>query len=175
MNQPFDFVGRCTEEDRELASLFIGYLYRPPDLVIAPAGTGEYLFRWYVIPRNEHGNVYFHVQTASDPECPLHDHPWDNTSILLAGRYDEIMNPWPHHGDAHAFIQQRRTGEVVHRKAEVAHRLILPDGVPYMMSLFTTGPKRRKWGFWQEGQFTPYHEVTVEGDGKSQWKQGGMG
>lgn len=175
-NLPFDFFNRCQPHHCEIASQFIGSLYRPPDLVIAPAGHGEYLFRWYIVPRNNHANAYFHVQTASDPERPLHDHPWDNTSVLLAGRYDEIVNPYPHHGDHVAWTAHRETGAVIHRPAELAHRLLLPPEVPYMMSLFSTGPKRRKWGFWSaEGQFTPYTEVTEESDGHSSWKQGSMG
>jgi len=94
-NPPFDFAGRVTDHDKEIASQYIGSLYRPPDLVIAPKGYGEYLFRWYVIPRNREANVYFHIQTQSDPERPLHDHPWDNTSVILSGGYDEIIDTEP--------------------------------------------------------------------------------
>lgn len=171
-NPPFDFHARCYEKDCEVASQYIGSLYRPPDLVIAPAGHGEYLFRWYVVPRNSDGNVYFHVQTASDPERPLHDHPWDNTSVILAGGYEELICVEPDAPDAYATYRvRRRAGDVIHRPATWAHRLILPTGALYTMSLFVTGPKVRKWGFWHEGKFTPYTEVTVETEGKSSWKE----
>lgn len=117
-----------------------------PDVVIAPDGE-PYIYRWHVIPRNAAGaNVYFHIQVASDPERPLHDHPWDNVSHILAGGYDEVYQgepPW-----SHARTIERRVGDVILRKAEVAHRLILPEDVPYTMTLFTTGPVRRAWGFW---------------------------
>lgn len=170
-NPPFDFHARCSEHDCNTAANFIGSLYRPPDLVIAPAGYGEYLFRWHVVPRNVDGNVYFHVQTASDPERPLHDHPWDNTSVILAGGYDEIIDTAP--ADKlmnHTYNMHRRKGDVIHRPATWAHRLILPHGERYTMSLFTTGPKVRKWGFWSGGDFTPYTEITVETEGRSSWK-----
>lgn len=119
---------------------------RPPDLRIEPDGT-PYLYRWHVIPRNEAGaNVYLHLQVASDPERPLHDHPWDNQSVILAGGYVERMvrvMPWGRIEEP-----RRHVGQVVSRKAEEAHRLILPAEIPYTLTLFTTGPVRREWGFW---------------------------
>lgn len=118
---------------------------RWPDLVIAPDGIA-YLYRWHIIPRNEHCNVYFHVQVRSDPERPLHDHPWDNTSHILAGGYDEVVL----FGVAEAYgqiVEERRRGDVIHRSARMLHRLVLPDGIDYTMTLFTTGPKIRQWGF----------------------------
>lgn len=175
-NDTFDFHGRCTEHDCETAAQYLGSLYRPPDLVIAPAGHGEYIFRWYVVPRNREGNVYFHVQTQSDPERPLHDHPWDNTSIILAGGYHEIIDTEPEaNSPACRAVIDRNVGDVIHRPATWAHRLILPKRIPYSMSLFVTGPKVREWGFWENGTFAPFNEITIETDGKSQWKPtGGM-
>lgn len=175
-NPPFDFHARCSEHDCNTAATFIGSLYRPPDLVIAPAGYGEYLFRWHVVPRNSEGNVYFHVQTASDPERPLHDHPWDNTSVILAGGYEELIDTHPYldlhppHWKENIKRVLRKKGDTVHRSAAWAHRLILPLGEPYTMSLFTTGPKVRKWGFWEGPKFTPFNEITVETEGRSSWK-----
>jgi hypothetical protein len=181
-NPSFDF-GRLYEMDREIAVQYLGSLYRPPDLIIAPLGHGEYLYRWYIVPRNREANVYFHVQTASDPERPLHDHPWDNTSVLLAGAYEELLEKSPvsaPRGSLQGLEGRspspfrcsylRTAGDVVHRKAEWAHRLILPDSTPYMMSLFVTGPKRRDWGFWTESGWVAYKDVTIEIDGRSSWK-----
>lgn len=115
---------------------------RWPDLVIAPDGIA-YLYRWHVIPRNEQCNIYFHIQVRSDPERPLHDHPWNNTSHILAGGYDEVfVNELGEETE-----ERRRRGDVIHRGAFMLHRLILPDDVDYTMTLFTTGPKSRQWGF----------------------------
>lgn len=173
-NQPFDFAGRVTEHDQNIAAGIIGSLYRPPDLVIAPAGHGEYLFRWHVIPRSKEANVYFHVQTASDPERPLHDHPWDSTSVILAGGYNEIISETPYVCalGSHHLSKHRRPGDVIFRPAYWAHRLILPTSIPYSMSLFSTGPKVRDWGFWTDFGFIPFNDMTIETDGKSQWKEG---
>lgn len=167
-NKPFDF-GRLSLDDEDLAIKIIGSSQRVPDLVIAPDGYGEYLFRWHVIPRNEHANVYFHIQTESDPERPLHDHPWDNTSVILAGGYDEILDIRPQ--DGHPTLSRRVKGDVIHRQAHWAHRLLRPDNIPYTMSLFATGPKFRDWGFWTpNGTWIKHSEVTDTNDGISQWK-----
>lgn len=168
----FDFH-RLYPADRDTARTMLGLL-REPDLVIAPAGHGEYLYRWYVIPRNREANVYFHIQTASDPERPLHDHPWDSTSVILAGGYTEMLMRKPDLESGFSTLD-REPGDVIFRPASWAHRLILPAHVPYSMSLFSTGPKVREWGFWEQGVFRPYTEVTIETEGRSTWKQGGMG
>lgn len=151
-------------EDWQIASEFVN-LSREPDVVIAPSGGVDYLYRWHLIPRNPHANVYFHVQIASDPERPLHDHPWDNQSVILAGGYQEIMQ------DAKGMIphlEQRRTGQTVWRKAEVAHRLVLPPTEPYTMTLFTTGAVRRDWGFWIGGVWYSHKDcLSHDKQGKS--------
>jgi hypothetical protein len=147
-----------SEADRRTARLIIGgaddeVSEREPDLIIAPDGK-PYLYRWAVFRDDKRSVLYFHVQTASDPERPLHDHPWDNTSVILAGGYLEQLSPNPKGKlyDVQEF--ERKTGDMIFRPAEYAHRLILPDGVPYTMTLFLTGPARRLWGFWTEPRET---------------------
>lgn len=106
---------------------------RAPDFVIGD----NYLRRWWVIPRNEGCNIYLHEINNSDDDRALHDHPWDNTSMLIDGGYIE-------HTPDGAFV--REAGSIVTRKATDAHRLeILPGS--RAISLFMTGPKLREWGF----------------------------
>lgn len=106
---------------------------RAPDFVIGD----NYLRRWWIIPRNDGCNVYLHEINKSDDDRALHDHPWDNTSFLLHGRYVE-------HTPHGAF--ERRAGDVCQRRAADAHRLeVLPGETA--ISLFITGPKIREWGF----------------------------
>lgn len=137
-------------EDYDTACAILGWpIYsREPNLVIGPDGSNPYLYRWHLIPRNEKANVYFHIQVASDPERPLHDHPWDNTSVILSGGYDEIHTSCPWYPPWTQYRRQLRTGDVVHRHATEAHRLILPPDIPYTMTIFSTGPRVRDWGFW---------------------------
>jgi hypothetical protein len=118
-----------------------------PDVTIAPEGA-PYLYRWYMQPNDKtQSNEMFHIQVASDPERPLHDHPWDNVSVILAGKYDEILCADPQSGMAPMTVR-RKKGDVVLRYAYYAHRLVLPEGTPYVMTRFVTGPKLREWGFW---------------------------
>ena len=108
-------------------------MQRPPDFVIGD----DYLRRWWVVPRNRGCNVYLHEILQSDDDRALHDHPWDNTSYLLAGSYVEVTPD----GE---FL--REPGAIVHRRATDAHRLVIPDG-GRAVSLFLTGPTVRDWGF----------------------------
>lgn len=119
-------------------------------IIIAPNGE-PYLYRWHVVPRNDLANVYLHIQVRSDPERPLHDHPYDNQSVILAGGYDEVyVERQPFEGGLYHPEQTRRLrrGDVVTRTAFTAHRLILPPSIRYSMSLFSTGPRFKEWGYW---------------------------
>lgn len=130
---------------------------RAPDLVIDSDHSTPYLYRWFVVPRNEQANVYFHIQTADDPERPLHDHPWDNQSIILSGGYYETQAM-----PTGAEIRNKRIkGDAVHRLACHAHRLELLPGLKYTMTQFSTGPKLKKWGFYIEGEWVAYDECCT--------------
>jgi hypothetical protein len=121
---------------------------RPPDFVIQRDGR-PYLRRWYLIPRNAGMNVYLHHIMQDDLDRALHDHPWDNTTIILKGRYVEITPQgkiW------------RWAGDVVHRRAEDLHRLIVGNGEAW--TLFITGPKRREWGFACEGGWVHWEDFV---------------
>ena len=134
-----------TQVDRFHGRAILGG-WRPPDLVIAPNGK-PYLYRWHIYLCNKVGaNSYLHIQVANNPICPLHDHPWDNMSVILSGGYTEHLCDL---GYFHTHkVHRRRVGSVVFRRAEQPHRLLLLEGIPYTMTLFSTGPKIRRWGFW---------------------------
>jgi hypothetical protein len=129
-------------------------------MVLAPLGK-PYLFRWRMTPKGIGANVFLHLQVASDPERPLHDHPWDNQSVILVGGYDEEIHADKRNGPEWDYGARRtlRKGSVVHRQAAEAHRLILPPEIPYTLSLFTTGPKIREWGFYMPEGWTNADEV----------------
>lgn len=171
MTQAFQHRHLLTTDDYLLMGSIIGNPLRYPDLVIAPDGQ-PYLYRWHVA-RGEKASVYFHIQVSSDPERPLHDHPWDNMSVILSGGYDELWDdrPWDgDHGDPPSppYVTRRlRAGMTCFRKAEEAHRLLLPECFSYTMTLFSCGPKVREWGFWYPDGWRPYTEVTQTADGKS--------
>ncbi|AHE52599.1 hypothetical protein [Sphingomonas sanxanigenens] len=114
---------------------------RVPDLVIGEAER-PYLRRWWIIPRNRFFNLYLHDVLRSDDDRALHDHPWWNVSVVLAGRYIE-------HTIAAGGIEhraERAAGSFVFRRARQAHRLEVLPG-ERAVTLFITGPRLREWGF----------------------------
>lgn len=116
-------------------------MLRQPDFVIGDAES-PYLLRWWVIPRNRWFNIYLHEVLRSDDDRALHDHPWVNCSILLAGGYDE-------HRIRAGGIEERlrrEAGSTVIRMPGAAHRLEVTPGEA-AVSLFITGPVWRHWGF----------------------------
>lgn len=120
---------------------------REPDIIIG----GDYMRRWYVVPRNEYSNVYLHEILRSDDDRALHDHPWDSTSIILEGGYIE------HTPDG---VVERRAGDVIRRQAEDAHRLEVIPGLT-AVTLFFTGPKSREWGFHCPNGWVPWEQFCA--------------
>lgn len=106
-------------------------MVREPDFIIGE----NYLKRWWVIPRNYFQNVYLHQINVSDDARALHDHPWDNISLVVEGGYVEVTPE----GEF-----ERKPGDIVHRKATNAHRLVIDKPA---ITLFFTGPIIREWGF----------------------------
>lgn len=123
---------------------------RQPDFIIG----ANYLRRWWVIPRNMFSNVYLHDIRKSDDDRALHDHPWDNASYILSGRYIE-------HTPEGQFL--RVAGDFIQRPAHSLHRLEVIPGEK-AITLFTTGPKIRDWGFACPQGWVPWQEFTDPND-----------
>ncbi len=119
---------------------------REPDFVIGD----NYLRRWWVLPRNKLFNVYLHEINKSDDDRAMHDHPWDNLSILLKGSYLEITPEG-------SFV--REAGDKIERSAESVHRLELINDES-VISLFITGPIRREWGFHCPKGWVPWQDFV---------------
>jgi len=125
---------------------------RPPDYVIG-GEDNPYLRRWWLIPRNPLLNFYLHQILRSDDDRALHDHPWVNCSIILRGRYLEVMPDrnvvrWP--------------GSVTFRWPTAMHRLQLIDN-QHCWTLFITGPRVRSWGFDCPQGWRHWREFTKPG------------
>jgi hypothetical protein len=132
-----------------MAAWAISEMRREPDFVIGDPNN-PYMRRWWIVPRNEQQNVYLHEILRDDDDRALHDHPWDNVSQLLIGRYREVT-------PIGNFI--REAGSLVQRKATDAHRLELIGSEP-CISLFFTGPKVRDWGFHCPKGFVGWRDFT---------------
>ena len=105
-----------------------------PDLYIG-GKENPYLIRW-VLLRSFGFQLALHKICRSDDDRALHDHVGDNLSIILKGEYTEMPER-----------QVYGAGNVVFRKAEKAHRLVLNDGQT-VWTLWLRWPHRREWGFW---------------------------
>lgn len=129
-----------------------------PDLIIG-SEENPYMKRWHLIPRNSWFNVYLHKICRSDDDRALHDHRADNLSIILKGKYTEIL------GDPLGVPKEtydRKRGDVIYRKAEQPHRLIVPSDheskpIP-VWTLWIKFPDRRDWGFWVNKEWIQWEE-----------------
>lgn len=132
-------------------------------------GDPPYLKRWFVIPRNRVANVYLHHFLRDDDDRALHDHPWSNISLIF-GEYGEVVFKQPPEEGVPlppTTLIVRRRWSVTRRKAEQAHRIVLPrstetDKPIPCWSLFLTGRNKRSWGFWcPEGRWIHWRKFTA--------------
>lgn len=139
--------------------LVLRAILRKPDRVI----NGDYLSRWYLIPRNPVLNVYLHRFGGDDDPRALHDHPWVSLSWCIAGQMRETYQTHPHPNG----LERTRTiipGDWVWRGARFAHRLELDTTVAW--TVFITGPRIRSWGFWCPQGWRHWRDFADEtGDG----------
>lgn len=137
---------------------------REPDYIIGGAHN-PYIKRWWIIPRNPFSNLYLHETVRSDDDRAMHDHPFDNTSVVLLGGYRE------HTPEG---VYERKPGDVIFRPANSLHRLEIEEG-GRSVSLFFTGPKIREWGFqcpqgwrhWRDFTGGAFGETVGRGCGES--------
>lgn len=122
------------------------HVFRKPDVIIGV----DYLYRWWVIPRNRFFNVYLHKFCRSDDDRALHDHPWYSVSFLLRGEMLE-----------HSFAGKRHIRWMlpIFRTAKFAHRLEIVKGPVW--TVFITGPRIRKWGFYCPTGWRYWREFTT--------------
>lgn len=116
--------------------------------IVHPDGR-PYLERYHLID-NEHLQVRYHHWLSGDPDRDLHDHPWDNVTMVLAGHLLEV---------GEYVITELHPGAVITRHATDAHRIELVTDDAW--TLFITGRFQRQWGFqtpagWQDWRHYPH-------------------
>lgn len=121
---------------------------RAPDVTIGTEAD-PYVKRWWLGPHGDKPSAYLHVFYRDDHDGALHDHRYQNTSVVLDVGYYEYFHVEPLRllGDkfeTECFL--RLPGEVIQRPAALAHRIALIDGQP-ATTIFFTGEKERDWGF----------------------------
>lgn len=113
-----------------------------------------YLFRW-TLAATRWGKLYLHKFVGDDWSLDLHDHPKRFVSIGVWGKYVEetpdrikiYRAPWI------------RTFPAAHQ-----HRISLCSNRKPCWTIVWVGQPEREWGFWHEGQFTPWLDY-VRGKG----------
>lgn len=123
---------------------------RAPDMLIGPPDD-PYMMRWWMIPRNDQFNIYYHRILHDDDDRALHDHPWPSFSIMCRGALREVLEG--------GGSREIRAGQYVYRGPNFAHRLELIGGEP-AETIFITGPRMREWGFHCPNGWRHWKEFT---------------
>lgn len=125
---------------------------RKPDFIIGEPDR-PYIHRWHV-RKAKWFSIYLHDIKRSDDDRALHDHPASNASAILAGGYVEVLS---HDGSVR---YRRRTGDILFRRAEMPHRLIIGDYEPGAITIWIKWRDRRTWGFYTLGgeRWVPWQE-----------------
>jgi hypothetical protein len=118
-----------------------------PDLIIGPRHDPQTI-RWHIFSWRG-WQLSLHKWLRSDSDRALHDHKADNISVILNGGYWEILFDSRYPIRARVYTERFRWPLVPYfRKAETAHRVVLPSGGAPIWSLWLRWPARRRWGYW---------------------------
>jgi hypothetical protein len=108
-----------------------------PHEILTHDERGPYLEKWHLSREADGSARLLHLILRSDGDEELHDHPWDNRTLMVSGGYWEIT------ADGRRWVAP---GDVVKRKATEFHRIELEPGIQ-PMTIFWHGPKINEWGF----------------------------
>jgi hypothetical protein len=108
-----------------------------PHEILTHAERGPYLEKWRLSTEEDGSARLLHHILRSDGDEELHDHPWDNRTLMVDGGYWEITET------GRRWVAP---GEVVIRKAGEFHRIELEPGIQ-PITIFWHGPKINEWGF----------------------------
>lgn len=141
---------------------------RYPNAVVSTDDGEPIMYRWHLVPRNDFANVYFHIQVRDDdPGRGPHDHMYNSHATILAGAYyDDLyaaVTPAGKPGRCALLTSNRyKAGDIVERDAKQLHMIRLAEDCPYTMTIFSTGPRYRAWGFVDpDGK---WHPAEAKGD-----------
>jgi hypothetical protein len=104
---------------------------------------GHIHFRRFRLLQTPWFAIYIHQILRSDEDLDPHDHPWNFTSVILEGAYEEQLWVAPNFG--HMTIKTHYSGDVLERKAEDAHRIRLISKEVWTL-VFVSG-RSRYWGY----------------------------
>jgi hypothetical protein len=102
-----------------------------------------YLRRFFLTPRMLPFRFFLHHIVRSDDARAAHDHPFDFSTSLLKGSYQESIDTAPD-GNGPSDIRVVSAGMTTTNPAEHVHRL---DIIEPVWSLVVCTRARREWGF----------------------------
>lgn len=154
---------------------------RPPDLIIGPRDNPQTL-RWHLI-KFRGWQFALHKWMRSDDDRALHDHSGHNISILLTGRYRELvrLSPAKRPMWAGTYIDTWHTRYPLvpyFRRADQPHRVALierwvnhggrhaPMPARPVWTLWLRWPPIREWGFHCPKGWRHWKEYCDMRDGK---------
>lgn len=126
---------------------------------------GSLYMERFALFQTKYLSARLHHIVREDRDRHLHDHPWDFTSVVLQGGYQEFT-PFRESGepvwslgsseDEVCFGCWRLAGSIGRRRALDRHKIaqVLPD----TWTLFITGPYKNQWGFYTRNGKIPYRE-----------------
>jgi hypothetical protein len=133
---------------------------------------GELYLRRFMLCRTPLGGLYIHEIVRPDNDRCLHDHPWNFTSLILAGGYWEETFVFDAKDRAKAthpnsvYLTRMKMwygpGSFRYMDAAHTHRVLMDEGKKTWSLCFVSG-KKKSWGFWKGAVFTPWREF-FQGD-----------
>lgn len=125
--------------------------------------TGAVHFRRYRLLQTPWFAVYIHQICRSDEDLHPHDHPWNFTSVILEGSYEEKSWYPPFFNEMQ--FKTYYTGDVIQHQAEDAHKIRLKSTEVWTL-VFTSG-RDRYWGYQTEAGWIGHKEYRqLKNEGK---------
>lgn len=110
--------------------------------------------------------TYIHRFVRDDADRELHNHPWEATSLILAGGYiEERRVPLPF--NEHKYTVQTKLYKpwsLNRIYTDTFHRVMLLEDDAW--SVIVRGKTQQSWGFWdrETGKFTHWQEFVAKRD-----------
>lgn len=135
-------------------------------------GEGQQTMRWWQKALTWLPCTYLHRFVASDDDEELHNHPWEATSLILAGGYVEErrlhVEPYTPHKDVIPIVRKRtilqefRPGMRNYIFADTFHKVTLLEEDAW--TVIVCGKKVSSWGFWspRTGVFLHWKEHVAK-------------
>ena len=105
--------------------------------------AGKVHFRRYRLLKTPWFALYIHQICESDMDDDMHDHPWNFSSLILSGAYQEtyLLAPDFDKGGSRCYL----SGDVIEHESGDIHKIKLLTSEVWTL-VFTSGPKR-EWGY----------------------------